>query len=161
MDAILNFGRGLQHTSWALSIATSDWAYPFVQLIHFSGLSLWVGTILAVDFRLLGIGKDRQTPYQISESVFVWNWIGLGVAVCGGFMVFACSAVTYLHNPAFLTKVGILVPVGVIWHVVVQQKVRRMNAGPEVPKGVKIAGLVELLLWVSVATAAVLIPTFA
>jgi ligand-binding SRPBCC domain-containing protein len=66
-----------------------------------------------------------------------------------------------LHNPAFLTKVGILVPVGVIWHVVVQQKVRRLNAGTEVPKGVKIAGLVELLLWVSVATAAVLIPTFA
>ena len=161
MDAILNFGHWLQNTSWALSIATSDWAYPFVQLIHFSGLSLWVGTILAVDFRLLGIGKDRQTPYQISESVFVWNWIGLGVAVCGGFMVFACSAETYLHNPAFLTKVGILVPVGVIWHVVVQQKVRRLNAGTEVPKGVKIAGLVELLLWVSVATAAVLIPSFA
>jgi hypothetical protein len=159
MGAILNFGNWLQNTSWALSITGSDWAYPFVQLIHFSGLSLWVGTILAVDFRLIGFGKNRQTPAQLSESVFVWNWVGFGIALVGGFLLFACSAESYLRNPAFLVKIGLLVPIGLIWHVVVQRKARNWNAPSGPPAGAKIAGSVELLLWVSVAAAAVLIPT--
>lgn len=161
MGAILSFGRWLQNTPWALSITGSDWAYPFVQLIHFSGLSLWVGTILAVDFRLLGFGNSRQTPAQLSESVFVWNWIGFGVALAGGFMLFACSAESYLRNPAFLVKIGLLVPVGLIWHIVVQRKARSWNTPSHLPMVAKLAGSVELLLWVCVAAAAVLIPTVA
>lgn len=161
MGAILTFGRWLQNTPWALSITGSDWAYPFVQLIHFSGLSLWVGTILAVDFRLLGIGRNRQTPSQLSDSVFAWSWIGFGIAVVGGFLLFACSAESYLRNPAFLVKIGILVPLGLAWHIVVQRKTRGWSTPTELPRAAKIAGLVELLLWVSVAAAAVLIPTVA
>jgi hypothetical protein len=159
MDSILNFGRWLQNTSWALSIVGSDWAYPFVQLIHFSGLSLWVGTILAVDFRLLGIGRHRQTPAELSNSVFIWNWVGFGIALLGGFMLFACSAETYLRNPAFLVKLGILVPVGLVWHVIVQRNARSWDSSFELPRAAKLAGSIELLLWISVAMAAVLIPT--
>jgi hypothetical protein len=159
MHAILNFGRWLQNTRWALSITGSDWAYPFVQLIHFSGLSLWVGTILTVDFRLLGIGRNRQTPSELSDSVFAWGWTGFGIAFVGGFMLFACSAETYLRNPAFLVKLGILVPIGLIWHIVVQRKAGQWNTSLDLPKAARMAGLVELLLWISVAAAAVLIPT--
>lgn len=159
VNAILNFGGWLQNTSWALSITGSDWAYPFVQLIHFSGLSLWVGTIMAVDFRLLGFGKNRQSPAQLSESVLVWNWVGFGITLLGGFMLFACSAQTYLRNPAFLVKIGLLVPLGLMWHIVVQRKTRNWNNPSELPASAKLAGSVELLLWICVAGAAVLIPT--
>lgn len=159
MSTIQDFGSWLQNTPWALAITGSDWAYPFVQLIHFSGLSLWVGTIFAVDFRLLGFGKNRQTPAQLSQSVLVWNWIGFGIALLGGFLLFACSAATYFRNPAFLVKLGILVPLGLIWHVIVQRRARNWNDPSGLPAGAKIAGSVELLLWVCVAAAAVLIPT--
>lgn len=159
MGSLLNFGRWLQNTTWALSITGSDWAYPFVQLIHFSGLSLWIGTILAVDFRLLGIGRNRQTAAQLSDSVFAWNWTGFAIAFVGGFMLFACSAETYLRNPAFLVKLGILVPAGLICHIFVQRKSRDWATASELSRAARVAGLVELLLWLSVAAAAVLIPT--
>ena len=114
---------------------------------------------MTVDFRLLGIGKNRQTPSELSDSVFAWGWIGFGIAFIGGFMLFACSAETYLRNPAFLVKLGILVPSGLIWHIVVQRKAQSWNTSSALPKAARMAGLVELLLWVSVAAAAVLIPT--
>jgi hypothetical protein len=79
----------------------------------------------------------------------------------GGFLLFACSAESYLRNAAFLIKVGLLVPLGLVWHVVLQRKTRSWNMSSELPKEAKLAGLVELLLWVSVAAAAVLIPTVA
>ena len=57
LSFFMAIAKWLQGTWWALDISGSTWAYPFVQLTHFTGLSLWIGTNLALDFRLLGLGK--------------------------------------------------------------------------------------------------------
>lgn len=158
MGELLNFGHWLQNTPWALAIATSEWAYPFVQATHFTGLSLWVGTCVAVDLSLLGLGNKRQPPSRLSDALLVWNWIGFAIAVTGGFLLFSVSAATYLVNAAFLTKLGVLIPVALVLHIVVQKKIRAWGQTPNTPTVAKLAGLAELLLWLSVATAAVSIP---
>lgn len=122
LSFFMAFAKWLQGTWWALDISGSTWAYPFVQMTHFSGLSLWIGTNLALDLRLLGIGKKRQTAAQLSDALFWWNWLGLLIAVTGGFMLFASAATKYIPNPAFEIKLGILVPLGVVLHIVNQQK---------------------------------------
>src|SRR5437868_15423004 len=111
---LVNFGNWLQHTSWALYIATSEWAYPFVQATHFTGLSLWIGTSVAVDLSLLGVGNNRQSPSRLSDALLLWNWIGFAIAVTGGFLLFSVSAATYLINAAFLIKLGLLIPLALI-----------------------------------------------
>ena len=150
----------LQGTWWALDISGSTWAYPFVQMTHFSGLSLWVGTNLALDLRLLGIGKKRQTASQLSDALFAWNWLGFCIALAGGFMLFASAATKYIPNPAFEIKLGILIPAGIILHIVNQQKSRTWGQTSETPMAAKLAGLLELLIWFSVITAAVSIPNY-
>lgn len=155
---LVNFGHWLQNTSWALSIATSDWAYPFVQATHFTGLSLWIGTSVAVDLSLLGLGNRRQSPARLFNALLLWNWIGFAIAVTGGFLLFSVSASTYLINAAFLTKLGLLIPVALILHILIQMKMRGWGQMSALPTSAKIAGLAELLLWFSVATAAVSIP---
>jgi hypothetical protein len=155
---LVSFGHWLQNTSWALAIATSDWAYPFVQATHFTGLSLWVGTNVAVDLSLIGVGNERQGPSQLSDALFVWNWIGFAIAVTGGFLLFSVSAETYLINIAFLMKLGLLIPVALVLHIVIQRKVRAWGQAADTPRVAKVAGWGELLLWLSVATAAVSIP---
>jgi hypothetical protein len=155
---LVSFGNWLQNTSWALALATSDWAYPFVQATHFTGLSLWVGTSIAVDLSLLGIGNKGQAPSRLYDALFVWNWIGFAIAVTGGFLLFSVSAATYLINAAFLTKLGVLIPVALILHIVIQTKMRAWGQMSATPTAAKVAGLAELLLWLSVATAAVSIP---
>ena len=159
MDGSLaNFGHWLQNTPLALAIAGSDWAYPFVQATHFTGLSLWIGTSVTVDLSLLGAGKKSLTSLQLSEALFRWNWIGFAIAVLGGALLFSVSAQAYLANLAFLTKLGLLIPLGLTLHVVVQKKAPAWEKAPETPLAAKLAGGAELLLWFSVATAAVLIP---
>ncbi len=143
-----------------VSTRTSLWLYPFVQLIHFSGLTLWLGTNISVDLRLLGLGKQRQTAAQLSNSLFVWNWIGFCVVVVGGFLLFSSTGTTYVTNPAFRIKLGVLVPVALFWHIMVQQKAPVWGRVPDTPPEAKMAGLTEILLWISVVTAAVLIPNY-
>jgi hypothetical protein len=157
-SSLVNFGHWLQNTPFALAIAGSDWAYPFVQATHFTGLSLWVGTNVAVDLSLVGVGKKSSPPLQLSDALFIWNWIGFGIAVIGGFLLFSVSAETYLANVAFLTKLGILIPLGLALHIVIQRKAPAWEKSPQTSSAARFAGLTELLLWLCVVTAAVLIP---
>jgi hypothetical protein len=155
---LITFCKWLETTWWGTGVRTSLWVYPFIQLIHFSGLSVWLGTNAAVDLRLLGAGKKRQTAAELSDALLVWNWIGFCIVVLGGFLLFSATATTYVLNPAFEVKLGMLVPLALIWHIVVQQKTRTWGQAADTPAAAKLAGVIELFLWVCVVTAAVEIP---
>jgi hypothetical protein len=49
---------------------------------------------------------------------------------------------------------------GLILHIAIQQKVKVWGATHDLPAIARIAGLLELLLWLCVVTAAVSIPNF-
>jgi hypothetical protein len=156
-DALLNFCKWLENTSWALFIGRSLWAYPVVQAIHFSGLSLWVGTIVAIDLRFLGLGPKRQPAGQLAGNLLPWTWTGFGIALLGGILLFAASASAYFRNPAFQIKFLLLL-VGIAYHIVVQRKAPMWGQSPPIPLVAKLATVTELTLWICVITAAVEIP---
>jgi hypothetical protein len=155
-----NFANWLESSRIGSGIGESTWAYPYVQLLHFTGLSLWMGTTIAVDLHLLGVLPREQTTAQLSKALILWNWIGFVVLVTGGFLLFSTAATAFIINPAFETKIGLLLPVALIWHILVQLKIPSWGGTMDPPNVAKVAGLVEILLWVSVATAATTIPYF-
>jgi len=157
---LVSVADSLQNVPLIVWLGSAQYAYPFIQLTHFTGLSMWLGTTMALDFRLLGAGKKFQTASQLLDALFVWNWIGLAVAVLGGFTLFSIAAVGYIDNPAFQLKLVLLIPLALVWHIIVQRKTRTWGRRVETPAVAKLAGLIEILLWVSVATAAVWIPNY-
>lgn len=157
---LLHFCEWLQHTQWAMDLSGSTWAYPYVQLTHFAGLSLWVGTSIAVDLRLLGVGRKRSAFAELSEGLLVWNWIGFAIALAGGFMLFATAAPEFLVNSAFRLKVGVLLPLALVLHIAIQYKARAWDQAAQTPLAARIAGLAEILFWLAIAAAAASIPYF-
>jgi hypothetical protein len=135
---------------------------PIVQLTHFTGLSIWLGTSFALDLRLLGVGSQRSTAAQVAQSLFTWNWIGFCIVFCivlpGGFMLFSALATTFIVNIAFDWKLGFFVRLALIWHIFVQRKARDWGQMMDIPRIAKLAGVTEMLLWICVVTAAVEIP---
>jgi Family of unknown function (DUF6644) len=160
MDVLMTWAKWLETSPWGYPVRTSLWLYPFIQLIHFSGLSLWIGTSVAMDLRLMGVGSRRQTAAQLHGQLFAWNWIGFGVVVLGGFLLFSASATTFLENAAFLVKLEYLVPLALIWHIFVQIQTPNWGQRDSTPVPAKLAGALEICLWLGVVTAAVLIPTY-
>ena len=145
----------LEKTPWGLTIRVSSWMYPVVLWLHFVGLSMWLGPILTVDLRLMGIGARRQTAVELANALRRWKWIGFGVAFLGGFLLLSAEATVYVTNIGFWLKLGVAGPIALVWHLVVQKKMRAWTdtAAPSlVPGG---AGIVEILLWISVVTSSV------
>jgi hypothetical protein len=155
---LVGFAKWLESTPWGSMVRSSLWAYPFTQLIHFTGLSIWIGTNLALDLRLIGVGKQRETAAQLADDLFAWNWIGFCIVLLGGFLLFSSTATTFIVNVAFRWKLGVLVPLALVWHIVVQMKARVWGQTSETPMIAKVSGLTEILLWICVITAAVEIP---
>ena len=156
---LLPFGQWLESTSFGTAVRTTVWGYSYVILIHFSGLSLWVGTIAALDLRLLGLAGRRHSIADLAEQLFPWTWTGLGIAVLGGFLLFSGIAITYLHNAAFQLKLPLVIG-GIAYHVVIQRSARKWGQPGSPPPMARVAGLTELLLWFAIVTAAVYIPSY-
>lgn len=159
MNALLALGQWLESTSFGTAVRNTVWGYPYVQWIHFTGLSLWVGTIVAVDMRLLGLAGRRHTAAELADQLLPWTWTGLGIALLGGVLLFSSIATTYIHNAAFQLKFP-LVLVGIAYHVVIQRNVGQWGRSPDAPPVAKLAGLIELLLWLTVVGAATYIPNY-
>jgi len=154
-DAVLACCRWLESTPWGVAIRASSWMYPVVLWVHFVGLSIWLGTSLTVDLRLVGVGERRQTAAELSNGLFAWNWIGFGVAFLGGFLLLSAEATTYVSNTAFNLKLAVVTPLALMWHVVVQKKTRAWTHTGHTSAIGKWAGVIEFLLWISVVTASV------
>lgn len=156
---LLPFGLWLESTAFGTAVRTTVWGYPYVILIHFFGLSLWVGTIAALDLRLLGLAGRRHSIADLVEQLLPWTWTGLGIAVIGGFFLFSGIAVTYLQNAAFQLKLPLVIG-GIAYHAVIQRGARKWTQPSDTPPLARLAGLSELLLWFVVVTAAVYIPSY-
>jgi hypothetical protein len=151
----MTFSLWLENTPWGVAIRGSSWIFPIVKWIHLSGLSIAIATSIVVDLRLLGIGKPRPSAAELADSLLVWNWIGLAVAILGGFLMFSADATTYISNAGYRWKLGLLTPLALICHVMVQRKTAVWSQAEGSPAIGKLAGSTELLLWISVVTASV------
>jgi hypothetical protein len=154
-DALLVGCRWLESTPWGVTVRDSTWMYPVMKWVHFIGLSIWLGTSLTVDLRLISVGQRRQTAAELSHALFAWRWIGFVIAFLGGFLLFSVEATTYVSNTGFRLKLAILLPLALIWHVVVHRKAPAWTQTERTSAIGKSAGLIEFLLWISVVAASV------
>ena len=154
-DAVLAGCWWLESTPWGVMVRESTWMYPVMKWVHFVGLSMWLGTSLSVDLRLIGVGRRRRSVADLSDAARAWSWIGFVVAFLGGFLLFSVEATTYVSNTAFRLKLAALMPLALLLHVAVQKNARAWSLAGD-PRAIgKWAGLSELVLWLSVVTASV------
>ena len=154
-DVIVACCRWLENTPWGTIVRDSSWMYPVILWLHFIGLSMWLATSLSVDLRLMGVGARRQTATELSNALFVWKWIGFGVAFVGGFLLLSAEATVYVTNTGFRLKLAVLAPLALMWHMVVQKKTRAWTETERTSAIGKWAGALEFLLWISVVAASV------
>lgn len=144
----------LAATPPAMLLQRSGTAYLLVNAAHIAFLGTLAGAIVALDLRLLGMG--RQVPLA-SAGPFLSRIAatGLGLAVLTGAWLFTTQPDTYLDNAAFLAKLG-LVGAAVLnalclharpaWQAV-------LRPGATVPASLRLQAAVSLLLWLSVIVA--------
>jgi hypothetical protein len=88
----------------------SRWAWPAAEALHFLGLSLTLGVLLAVNLRILGV--MRQVPFADVHRLLPWGMLGFGLNLVTGMFFFVGQPGQYVTNVPFYWKVGFLMIAG-------------------------------------------------
>jgi len=138
--------ESLQHADWVMFLATTRWLFGLVLIVHFFSLCFCTGTIVLLDLRVLGIGGRRKVLTALAEQFRPWIWIGFGLAVLSGFLLFAPEAADYAGVTPFRLKMLILLA-AVILTFAMQRTFANGDSSAAIPTGAKILAVVSILLW--------------
>lgn len=139
----------IEDTALAEWVQISAWGYPMMITLHSVGLAIVVGLAVAIDLRLLG--RFRAIPFVSLKTFFGVAWVGFLVNFLSGAALFSSKAASnYITNVPFLIKMGfVLAGVATIGYQ--QTALARLGdahgADVVVPRGLRTAALVSLLVW--------------
>jgi hypothetical protein len=88
----------------------STWAWPAAEAVHFLGLSLSFGVLLAVNLRILGV--MRQIAFADVHRLLPWGMLGFGANLITGMFFFVGQPGQYTASVPFFWKIVFLVIAG-------------------------------------------------
>jgi hypothetical protein len=130
-------------------IRDSKYGVPLVQSLHLFGITVLLGTTVALNLRLLGLGFKRIPLPLFADQLWPWAKGGIFLTVGAGILVFLPDPTRYAHSEPFQLKM-VLLCLALLYQFLVFHKVLRKD--PEsrpVVRNVAFAS-VSLLLWFGV-----------
>lgn len=148
----MGFLTSLGESGLANAILATAWAFPALEILHYAGIILWLGSVAMLDFRL--IGWSRTVPLH-DFNLGPGAWIGGLLTLVTGVLMFIALPTSYAANAVFWIKILLLiVATGLpfFFHAKHLTDSARWEHGPP-PAGARIAGAVSLILWFGVLVA--------
>jgi hypothetical protein len=148
-----NIWESIEYSELGITIAESTWMFPTLETLHVIALVTVLGMIAIVDLRLIGVSSRALAVTKLSKDTLPWVWGAFGLAAITGGLLFISKASSYMINPYFLWKMGMLVLAGMnmmYFHFFTYRTVEHWDLDPSVPLGAKVAGGLSLVFWLLV-----------
>ena len=136
----------------------SRWMWPAAEAVHFLGLSLSFGVLLAVNLRILGVGT--RIPFADVHRLLPWGMLGFGVNLITGMFFFVGQPGQYVASDPFYWKIAFMVVAGAnfLYLTVFGKAWRGGDDGFVANVGDKAMALLSLTVWLGVLYAGRMLP---
>jgi hypothetical protein len=153
MEAISDFLMTLPIGDY---VAAHDWVWPVCETLHFVGMCTLLGTVGAVDLRILGVAKG--IPIHVLEKFIPLGVIAFIVNALTGFISIAGNPVggpmEYLTNLSLQLKMLVVLIAGInllIFYVAgIERTLAAVPADGNAPGGAKAVAAVSIFAWIMV-----------
>jgi hypothetical protein len=136
----------LEGSGLAAAMRNDLWLYSIVVIL--------VGAVVMFDLRVLGLSRGMSTR-ALARHLLPWSAGALLVIVPTGLMMFSAHATDFIGNPAFVTKITLILVAfanAVAFHVGVFRGAPAWDTHRAAPAMARLHALVSLALWFSVIT---------
>ena len=143
----------LESSGLADNIRENDVLFPLIESVHVVAICLVVGSVLAVDLRLLGLASTTRPVSRVIEGILPLTWAAFAVALASGSLLFISNATKYLENGYFVAKMFLIAAAGLnmaIFHLVNGKDLKRWENERRLPFQAKLAGGLSIVLWIAV-----------
>lgn len=144
----------------ALMLGTS-WAWPMMEVLHYTGLTLLIGTIGIFDLRVLG--WTQALPLHTLHRLVPFGVAGFALNLVTGVMFITSFPDQYVYNPAVQTKFALMFVAGVnmlLFYWLAWNDLRGLAPDAPAPLRARVFTLVSLLAWLGVIACGRLITFF-
>jgi hypothetical protein len=151
----------LNMEQWPASkfIGESLWIYPLVQAFHLVVMVFFMGAVMVVHLRLLGLGLKASSLAEVARSARPWLVWGFVAIFLTGMPQLMQNASREYYSEYFWRKIYFLIAALIATSITVAYMKRQPDSAG-VGTGSKLAGLGALVLWVNVIIPARLIGLF-
>jgi hypothetical protein len=142
--------------TWVLS---TFWLWPLLEIIHFIGLSLLLGSILVVDLRLAGF--LRQIDLLSTHRLLPWAAAGFVMNLISGVLFFFGDPGRYSINIGFQIKMVLVLLAGLnvlVFALKINPRIRNWDPHGDTTVLAKTVAWVSLAVWTGVLLLGRLIP---
>lgn len=148
-EALVEWLQALAATAPATLFRNSTAAYAALSAFHIFAIGLIIGSLVALDLRVLGL--FRRFPLSaLADPLSRVAATGVYFAAISGFLLFSVRPLSYAENPAFLIKIT-LVALGVLSALVLRTtygwKLALEEENDPIPDSVRAAALRSILIW--------------
>jgi len=153
MSYIQNLIAFFEDSSIADSIRENDTLFPTIESIHVVAICLVVGSILVLDFRLLGFASMNRPVGRLTRAILPVTWGAFAIAASSGFLLFISNATKYLANGYFDAKIVLICMAGlnmIVFHAVSTKDLPQWEKQKSPPLRARIAGALSILLWIAI-----------
>jgi uncharacterized membrane protein len=153
MERLQEFISYFEDNGLADSIRENDVLFPLIESVHVVAICLVVGSILAVDLRLLGLASIQRSVSRVADGILPLTWAAFAVALASGGLLFISNATKYLDNGYFVAKICLIGAAGLnmaIFHLVSAKDLPRWENETRLPFQARLAGGLSILLWICV-----------
>lgn len=134
----------------------STWAWPAAEAVHFLGLALSLGVLLAVNLRILGV--MRQVPFADVHRLLPWGMLGFGANLITGMFFFVGQPGQYTGSAPFYWKIVFLVIAGANFLYLTVFKKPWATDAPEANLADKAMAVSSIAAWLAVLYAGRMLP---
>ena len=140
-------------------VNNSVWLWPCLEILHFAGLSLLLGSLLVIDLRLAGY--FREVNIVATHKMLSFAFIGFGLNLFSGWLFFMGDPARYTANIGFRWKMILVLVAGLnaLWFWwKINPVMKTWAADAETPTQAKIVAFISLAGWFGVLLLGRLIP---
>jgi hypothetical protein len=155
MQQLQDFILYFENSALADNIRENDVLFPLIESVHVVAICLVVGSILAVDLRLLGLASIERSVSRVTNGILPLTWAAFAVALASGGLLFISNATKYLEHGYFVAKILLICAAGlnmVVFHFISARDLPKWEKEKTLPFSARLAGGLSILLWVSVVT---------
>jgi len=150
--SLLPFLNWLGNSAWAIGLKQSALLFPLVEGSHILSLSLSVGMIIVMDFRLLRLSFRSQPAALIYQQLLPWATAGFCIAFFTGALLFSTDPLHAYGNSFFRVKMLLLALAGInalVFHFRYYPHMSQWDLAVT-PAGARIVAVLSLLFWFGV-----------
>jgi hypothetical protein len=142
--------RWIERSSLAEVVRVAPFLYPLLESLHVLGIALLVGAAVAVDLRLLGIGRGVLPVTTVARYLLPVSHVGFLLVVVTGLAMFSGVARAVAYSAAAPWKLGLIVAAGInilVFHFGVYRSVHLWDLDSTTPVAARAAAIISAICW--------------